>query len=193
MSRIHIRLKNRERFLERGIEIPGHIWQERPFNFNPLDFAVGGDRLKEKIYAAEVQAESLNRYLENPRLPVIYGCGSAPSDQRAKYFAAFLVQTFLERAPPNVTVKWENLTSSFDNPALSSEPSLLVLSGLTPNSTPVKLEKARDLLERHNSIPRIVVVAGEDPITYFSTRLYSAVNNIFFHSSTLVKRLVEVV
>lgn len=193
LNRTHIRLKNRDRFLERGIDIPGHVWQERPFNFNPVDFAVGGDRLKEKIYPGEIQLQSLKRFTDDPCKSSIYGCSSAPSDQRAKYFAAFLVQTFLSLAPPNVSVRWESLTSSFDNPALNSEPSLLVMSGLTPNSTPVKLEKARDLLEKHCSIPRIVVIAGEDPITFFSTRLYSSVNNIFFHSSALVKRVVEVV
>jgi hypothetical protein len=71
--------------------------------------------------------------------------------------------------------------------------SLLVLSNLTPNSTAAKLEKTRDMLEFYADIPRIVVIAGEDPITFFSRRLFWRVNNLFFLSSSLVKRKVEVV
>jgi hypothetical protein len=189
---VKIKLRARERFLERGVDIPGYIWQEAPFPFKPHPFAVGSDRLNDRIFNPDVQIESHDRFLENPTENIIYGVASAPSDQRAKFFAAHLVQTFLDRAPPNVTVRWENLYSSFSNPALDAQPSLLVITGLNPNALPVKLEKARELLEKHWGIPRIVVIAGEDPVTFFSTRLYCSVNSIYFHSSTMVKRKVEV-
>ena len=187
-----IKLRAREYFLERGITIPGYIWQERPFSFKPDDFAVGGDRLQERIFTGEKQDDSLARWIEDPTRAIVYAVSSAPSDQRAKFFATYLVQKFIDSAPLNRTVKWETLTSDFKNPALDLEPSLLVITGLTPNSQPSKLEKARDLLERHHSIPRIVVIAGEDPITFMSTRLYSALHSMYFYSSTLVKRRVEI-
>ena len=192
-ERIKIRLKARDRFLQRGINVPGYIWQESPFNFVPMDFAIGGDRLKEKFFDSDVQLKSLERWIEDPMVPIVYGVGSSPSDQRAKYFAAYLVQTFLEQAPANTTVLWEMLTGGFDNKAWTAEPSLIVITGLTPNSTQVRLEKARDLLEKHNNIPRIVVMAGEDPITFFMTRLYYSVNSIYYHSSSLVKQRIEIV
>lgn len=192
-GRIHIKLKPRERFLVRGVDVPGNVWQERPFNFNPIDFAVGGERLHEKIFDAEVQSTSLARYFEDPRRPLNYGVASAPSDAQAKYFAAYLVQYFLDNAPPNLVVRWEQLYGdSFKNPALDLEPSLLVITGLTPNSSATKLEKARDLIEKHTNIPKIVVIAGEDPVTFFSTKLYSPIHNIYFHSSALIKRRVEI-
>ena len=193
MEKTVVKLRNRERFLERGVDVPGYIWQERPFKFAPQDFVVNHERLNEKLFSSEVQEESLERFLDDPTANLVYGVATAPSDQRAKYFAAFLVQNYFDKAPPNRTVRWENLYSSFNNPAMDAEPSLLVITGLTPNAMPIKLEKARDLLEKHNNIPRIVVIAGEDPITYFSTKLYCAVNNIYFWSSNLVKRSVEVV
>lgn len=192
-TKLLVKLKSRDRFLERGIDVPGYIWQERPFKFDPQDFAVQSDKLKEKIFSGEVQTASLDRFLENPTANILYGVASSPSDQRAKYFAAYLVQCFIERAPVNCSVRWENLYSTFSNPAMDAQPSLLVITGLTPNAMPIKLEKARDLLEKHCNIPRIVVMAGEDPITYFSTRLYSAVNSIYFYSSDLVKRNIEIV
>lgn len=192
-TKITVKLKARERFLERGIDVPGYIWQERPFTFMPQDFAVESERLKEKVFPSELQIESLERFISDPTNNLIYGVASSPSDQRAKFFAAYLVQLFLEGAPPNVSVRWENLYSTFNNPAMDAQPSLLVMTGLTPNAMPVKLEKARDLLEKHSNIPRIVVIAGEDPVTYFSNRLYSPLNNLYFHSSSLVKRKVEIV
>lgn len=193
-DKIHIKLKNRDKFLVRGVDVPGYIWQERPFHFDPQDFAVGGDRLNEKIFNAGVQTDSLNRFLDNPRAPSVYGVASAPNDMKAKYFAAYLVQHYLENSPPNMTAHWETLYgNSFSNAALDKEPSLLVITGLCPNSSSTKLEKARDLLERHAHIPRIVVIAGEDPVTFFATRLYSPVNNMFFSSAALCKRKVEVV
>lgn len=188
-----IKLKPRDRFLIRGVDVPGYIWQETPFRFDPMDFAVGGDRLKEKIFEGRLQRESLDRFLEDPTYPSVYGVASSPSDQRAKYFAAFLVQHYLEAAPLNRTVKWESLHGGFDNQAMNFEPSMLVISGLTPNATAVKLEKARDLLEKHSGIPRIVIIAGEDPITFFSTKLYYPVHNIYHYSSALVRRRVEVI
>ena len=192
-GRLQIKLKAREKFLIRGVDVPGYIWQERPFTFAPQDFAVGGERLHEKIYDSEVQTNSLARFLDKPTAPHVYGVASSPSDARAKYFAAFLVQTFLEKAPPNLVVKWEALYgNTFANPALDLEPSLIVITGLSPNSSNTKLEKARDLLEKHSSIPRIVVLAGEDPITFFATRLYSPIHNLYFHSASTVKRRVEI-
>lgn len=193
-EKIHIKIKPRDKFLVRGLELPGSIWQERPFVFNPQDFAVGGDRLNEKIFFGEKQTESLERFMERPRAPLTYGVASAPSDMKAKFFAVYLLQYFLDNAPPNLTVRWEPLYgNSFTNPALDAEPNLLVITGLSPNASNTKLEKARDLIEKHYNIPRIVVIAGEDPITFFATRLYAPVQNIFFDSANLVKRKIEVI
>jgi hypothetical protein len=40
---------------------------------------------------------------------------------------------------------------------------LLVINNLADNSTPAKLEAARDLLHMYSSIPRVLVVSGADP------------------------------
>jgi hypothetical protein len=188
-----IKLKPRDHFVTRGINVPGYIWQEPSFKFDPKDFGVGGGRLNERIFESDMQVQSLDRFISEPTLPIIYGVGSAPSDQRAKYFAAFLVQSFLEVAPLNSTVLWETIYSGYKNAALDSSPSLLVISGLTPNSDARKLEKARDLLEKNGDIPRIVIVAGEDPITFLSNRLFCSIKGCYFHGSPLIRRKVETI
>lgn len=43
---------------------------------------------------------------------------------------------------------------------------LLVISNLAENSTAMKVEKARDLLDKFSHIPRILTVGGIDPVLY---------------------------
>jgi len=194
VQRIQIRVKSRETFLQRGVDIPGSVWTQPAFKFDPQPFAVGNERLNDKIFKESVQTESLERFKADPTRPLVYGVSAAPDDSRAKYFAAYLVQHYLENVHPSQTqVLWARLDSGFENKFLTVEPSLLVITGLSPNSTAVKLEKARDLLEQNSNIPRIVVVAGEDPVTFMKSRLFYPLHNIYFHSTQIVKRKVEVI
>lgn len=191
-----ISIRDRKKFLAKGVLIPEFVWKARPFVFSPLPFGVESERLNAKIYGPEVQRKSLESFRENPHAPCTYGVASAPSDDVAKYFAAYLVQQFILNSPPSKNnIIWHHLYANFKNPLIENQesPSLLVLTGLTPNSTSLKLEKARDLLEYYSDIPRIVVIAGEDPVTFFATKLYYKLTHIFFLSSSLVKRKIETV
>jgi len=190
-----IKLKPQHFFLERGVDIPGYVWREPSFVFSPEPFALTDERLQPKIFDESYQINSLARYEDDPTAPALYAVASEPNDAKAMYFAAYLVQLMLESVSDNRNVKWERVFGDFKNETLYSGAnlSMLVLSNLTPNSTAVKLEKTRDLLEMYSSIPRVVVISGEDPITFCSRKLYCKVNNIFFHSSKLIKRRTEVV
>ena len=188
-----IKLPNREWFLTHSAEIPGHVWRKGPFKFDPLDFAVKDERLNEKIFEGRLQLESLESFRADPLKPIIYGVGSAPDDATAKFFAAYLAHLFLSVTHRSKTIHWETLYGGFDNPALQVKPDLLIITNLTPASSNHRIEKARDLLEFHSEIPRIVVIAGEDPITFCSTKLFCPINKIFFHSASIVRRKVEVV
>lgn len=191
-----ILLRERGKFLAKGINIPEYVWRTKPFAFAPATFGVSNERLNEKLIGPEVQKKSLASFIDNPLAPCIYGVASAPSDDRAKYFAAYLVQQFVQNVPPSKNrILWHYLYADFKNPLIANDeqPSLLVITGLTPNSTPPKLEKARDLLEHYCDIPRIVVIAGEDPITFFASRLYFKLTHLFFHCDSIVKRTVQTV
>lgn len=174
--------------------VPGHVLRSGAFYFSPNDFGVGNEYLNAKIISSEVQTRSLQGFLEDPGYPCVYGVGSAPDDARAKYFAAFLVQRYMQ-AKPNHRVLWHHLYGSFSNPLIENdEPaSMLVLTGLAPNSTAAKLEKCRDLLEHYSNIPRVVVVSGVDPVTFFRSVLYQRMTNMFYYASSAVKQKIEVV
>lgn len=192
-----IKLKPREFFENRGVEIPGSLWREPPFKFDPQPFGLSTAKFEEKIYPESVQEDSLTGFISDPFEPIIYGVGSAPNDSKAKLFAAYLVQQFLEHAHPSNTVLWLSM-AMFSNQekvreAFARTPSLIVMTGISPNSNGYKLEVARELLEHHENIPRIVVVSGEDPISFLFGRMYVACNRVFFYSSAIVKRQVQVI
>lgn len=61
--------------------------------------------------------------------------------------------------------------------------SLLCLANIAENSTPEKLEKVRDLLWIYSYLPRIVVVAGGDPLSFCVNKLHMRPNRIAYLGS----------
>lgn len=178
--------------------VPGSVFRTSGFNWDPVGFAVESDRLHEKIYDPEVQTESLQRFIEEPDGPMIYGVTGNPSEAKARYFAAYLVHIHC-RAVTAPNILWHTLYGGYDNKVLRDyehpdvgEPTMVVITNLATNSTASKFEKARDILERFSKVPCVVVAAGEDPISFLSTRLYVPCHGIAYFSEALVKRRVEV-
>lgn len=177
--------------------VPGHVFRISSFRFDPMPFGVESQRLNERIIEPSVQRKSLEAYIEDPLRPSIYCVSGNPDDVKAKYFAAYLVQEHI-RVCPEPRVEWYPLYSGFNNPLVERDrnlgsPSLIVLTNLTPASTPQKLEKARDVLERFPDVPRIVVCAGMDPLSFMATRLYSPVNFLAYFSEALVKTRIQII
>ena len=181
--------------------VPGTVWRQAPFKWDPQAFGVESERVHDRVIEATTQNNSLTAFLEDPEAPIIYGVSGNPDDARAKLFAAYLVAAHTERLGLRANVVWHTLYGQFDNPLLreydpvdgKASPTLLVLSNLTAGSTGVKLEKARDLIERFSEIPRIVVSAGEDPISFHSTRLYTQINALAYFPNSMIKRRIEII
>jgi hypothetical protein len=189
-----IQLKQPETFFaERGIRVPQAIYRQQPFRFKPQTFAVGGSRMKEKIYNPSVQEMSLQGFVQNPLQPVVYGVGAQSDPLIANYFAAFLVQKFCENTHASNIVQWLRPSDVLGEDTIRPSSSLVVVSGLSPNTPEWRRSKVADLLDENDGIPRIVVITGEDPITYFATRLFYKVDRVFFHDENAVKRNVEVI
>lgn len=190
----YIRLPNRDYFLERGVDIPGFVWKEPPFRFDPGGFIPSDASLHKRMYDGDLQRQALMCWQEGAFNEGVYCCASEPHDGKALYFAAHLVHSWLNDNPTGKVV-WTPMWSHGFKNALVEEArhcDLLVITNMTPNSSAVKLEKVRDTLLYFSSIPRIVVVAGEDPVSFFARRLYFKLNGMYFHSSASVKRTVEV-
>lgn len=180
--------------------VPGHVWRQGPFKWDPVPFAVESDRLHERIIDPAEQERSLQLFLDNPTRRMVYGVSGNPHDGKAKLFAAYLVSEHLRHRGLGAHVVWHTVYEGFDNKLLreydevdgKSPPTLLVLTNVTPNASSTRLGKVRDLLERFSDIPRIVVMAGEDPLSFFTTRLYYKINALAYFSESLVKRKVEI-
>lgn len=170
------------------------------------------DGLKPKRVTKQKQQILLSKALDDPFFaPYLCCIAGKPNDMRAKLFAAHLmaraisVQTAKERTPKqNRILKgrglplWHTLIGGFDNPLINSKhngeidhPSMLIISNVTMDSTVSKMEKLRDILEVHSNIPRIVVVAGADPLTFFNTKMHMSLTSCAFLTSNLVKKAIE--
>ena len=202
-GRYVVRVPRKQWFLDRGVgTIPGYVWRNPKFTMRPMDFMLDSPRLQNKLIQAKVQTDSLENFLVDPSSPAIYGVGAEPTDSHALYFAAYLAYLFTAikgNSNPSRHVHWESLSSGFRNPLIYEDGSInenigmLILSNVVANSSNVKLEKVRDLLVAYSDIPRIVVIGGEDPLTFFSTKLHHKMTHLFFHSGALARRTNEVV
>jgi hypothetical protein len=176
--------------------VPGHVWRTPPFKWRPVTFSTESEQLNNKFVEPSIQDRSLADFLDDPTTPMIYGVAGSPDDSKAKYFAAFLVAAHIKALGADANPVWATMYGGFDNPYIHDEkakPTILVISNLTPNSTGIKLEKARDLLEHFADIPRIVVIAGMDPMSFLTTRLFSSIHGLAFFSEGLVKQKVEII
>lgn len=196
LSRIKIKLPPRNKLLETGVDIPGYVWQQPPFTFEPQPFIPSHPDLQQKVSDVDTQIRSYAAWSNGEFRNGVYACASEPNDSKALYFAAHLVALWAQREHQSKRIIWHPIRSTgFRNDLIDNEEpcDLLVLSNLTPNASPSKLERTRDLLIHYSTIPRIVVIAGEDPISFFARRVYFKLNGLFFFSSKLVKRSVEII
>jgi hypothetical protein len=166
--------------------------------FAPKAFAVEHPKLEGRIIEASTQWMSFDVFAKKPTRSMIYIVAGNPDDEKAKYFAAYLVQLhkqYVEAKGRVSQVIWEHVYNGYDNPLLKTgvEPSMLVLDNLTVKSNFVKLDKARDLLQRWSDIPRVVVCAGEDPISFAAQRLHVACHGLAYFASDISKTAQQVI
>lgn len=176
--------------------VPGSVWRCPTFKWAPEAFATSSDELNEKFIEPSVQDASLVRFLKKPTAPMIYGVSGNPDDMKAKLFAAYLLSAHCKALKGDANPWWVTLTGGFDNQWIDgsrSRPSMIVLTNLTPQSTNQKLEKARDIIETFPDVPRIIVVAGADPLAFLAGRLHVPVNGLTYFCEALVRKKIEVV
>lgn len=139
------------------------------------------------------QVEACSRMLTNPLhgSPII-GIGSMVSDDRAKFLAMCFMDAAIDqmRQGSHRGKKlpiWHRVVGGFTDSLRDqkemSNISMLVITNVGPDSTSAKIEKVRDLLDMYHGIPRIVVVNGADPITFFSEKIRMSMQFAIFMNS----------
>src|SRR5690606_1911293 len=149
----------------------------------PEDFAIPKTSVNRKI-------NNCNRLLNNPLhgSPIIC-ISSMVTDERAKFLAMCFMSAAIDQMRSGSQrgkqlPVWHRLLGGFNDKYRDGHgqfnPSMLILTNVAHDSTNVKLEKLRDILELYDSIPRIVVVNGSDPVSFFAEKVRMPLSYAFF-------------
>lgn len=127
------------------------------------------------------QISACQRMLTNPLHGSPITCiGSMVTDERAKFLAMNIMDVAIDMQRSGshkgkLLPVWHRVMGGFPDALrdakTKSNMSMLIITNVGPDSTQHKLEKVRDLLELYDNIPRIVVVNGCDPITFFAEKM----------------------
>lgn len=161
----------------------------------PADFVLRSISIKKQLSGIE-------KVLNNPLNGSYTMCiGSYPSDVRAQVLAVNFMNRAIDaqigghhrgRAYP----LWHRLMGSLWDPLRDSkEPenmSMLIISNIGIDSSQVKLEKLRDLLVRYEHVPKIVIVNGVDPVTFFAERVRLPLKYAFYLSAEQKASILDI-
>jgi hypothetical protein len=142
--------------------------------------------LPTKVVAAEKQIRNLAKILAGPiRSNYVLGICGYPSDLVAKHLAIHIASAACDawdrkHKPGQGLPLWHRvyggLNDTLRDRRVEDMPCMLIISNVNEASSNYKLEKARDLLEKYSQIPRIVVIGGTDPLSFFASKLYHPIN-----------------
>ena len=197
MTEVHLPRKlvfKEELFSQRGIHLPESTFRVGEVRYAPKSFVVGGpnSRMKEKTYPKEVQDQSLLGFLRHPLQPIVYGVSSQSDHAHSLYVTAYLAHEFLRATHASNRVSWLRAHQLF-NPPIHENTSLLVITGLSPNTPKFTLNQVANLLDKWDHVPRIVSITGEDPISFFALSLFYRLDRLYFHTNSAVSRDVEII
>lgn len=138
-----------------------------------------------KSISVQRQVRWISKLLNNPLSgsPVVV-ISSYTTDLKAKLLACQIMNSAIAIQTQTSTRKlsgkdlplWHRVFGGYKDSLrddfTKKNPSMLILTNITTESTQIKLEKVRDLLEMYDNIPRIVVLGGVSPIEFFATKLH---------------------
>lgn len=173
--------------------LPRDILRSRPFDLEQHTLTITSEveGLKPKRVKKQKQIDAFLDLCEDPfGKPYLTVIASFPNDMKAKQAAAYLMERALKAQLDRTSgirhhhlPLWHTINGSFQDKLRDkgeANPSMLILSTITKDSTNVKLEKIRDLAEQYSSTPRVIVLAGNDPMTFANSRLYLALNSCLY-------------
>lgn len=181
--------------LTRGL--PRDIMRARPYDLQTHTGTIVSevDGLRTKRIKKQQQIEHYLDLCARPfQSPYVAVFSARPNDLKAKLAAARLMECGIKQQIKGESKAargkhfplWHTINGSFADrlrDGAEERPSMLILSNITVDSTNVKIEKLRDLIEQFNHIPRIIVLTGTDPVTFANSRLYSALNHCLYLST----------
>lgn len=167
--------------------MPEEIWKMAPITLKSLvGFAPSHPDLDRVPYDVDKQIKGLNSLVSFNK-PYTMCFAGDPHDEKPKLLAAFILQRWLQtkkERPYWIRMHGRFLSDSELRSAASAP--FLIVSNVATNSTPNRLEMVRDLLESTALKPKIVLLAGEDPISFFYRKLYLNLNGVCMFAGKIV-------
>lgn len=152
---------------------------------NVASFKPAVSGVKTRNIGEPKQMEYYARIMSNPlKGSGTYVLNSFPTDLRAKQLATVIMNKTIDHHNDinNKFRKGRNLPMwiklvGYGGPDLIKQirevnPCALFISNLNDESTSHKIEKLRDILEVFDSIPKYIITAGQDPLTFFARKLF---------------------
>jgi len=139
------------------------------------------------VINAERQQEWLDKMQEPEKLSgVIIGIGSDPTDDLALAAGFSAVRSMVQqRSDTGDVLVVDPANTQYDT---MINPKIVMIHNVTVDSTRPRVQDVRDWLRCYEGVPRIVAVAGMDPVTFFDTRLYSILHYALYFEGKLTQR-----
>lgn len=151
--------------------MPPRYWKNLAVRISPFNV----DRLHGGNYRGLVdeQTDYLNGLLasiKERKLPSpVFGATSAPADDQAMVVAARIAKAAI--AADYIAEYVDLGFTRLENVDNEEVPDVLIIHNVTAESTPARLQAARDWINWGEDCLRVVVAGGEDPVTFFDRRL----------------------
>lgn len=197
--------ERRSLLLSRGL--PGADFIPSGTKFDLVDFLISMEPelpgVKNRPVSTKRQASNLRTILRDPlKHPYSIGLSSYPSDARAKYVAQMIMSAAVDsynrnrkkhgtRSLPHWHRVYGGYKDALRDRQTPLDPCMLIISNIHDESSSMKIEKVRDLLEMYSHIPRIVITGGRPVIDLFAYRLsYPMQAGIYIGPQNLIKGAV---
>ena len=194
--------------LLRSLGMPGYLMRESGFTLDEYirSYVHSPSNMKPKAVSLEDQLGSYDVMLKTGtrqayKHPYLACVSSEPNDLKAKIIVASVMLNIMIKhgveSGSKYLPKWHTVLGGFDdslkgrvlNKDSQNHNGLLILSNVIPDSTQVKKETLRDLLELHSSVPRIVVTTGSDPMSFFNSLGFPLNFHLWLKGSRMVTML----
>lgn len=163
------------------------VYSERGFDpyASVSQFKPKIENVKAKTIGVEMQHEWLDEIFADPLKPRTICISGFPSDLRAKCVAAKILEAAIEQYKTmsqkdkrgRSLPRWHRVLGNYNDSIRDAQanrinPSMLIISNVNMDSTNIKLEKVRDLVDSFPDIPRIIITGGCTPVDFFQHKLY---------------------
>jgi hypothetical protein len=123
-----------------------------------------------KQIVEKVQIDHLQKY-GGTQGPYTYCISSPVNDGYAKFIGCWWFLKWIEQQQRTSLSRpvWHQIDGGYYDRLRDQKVNCsgLILTGVVKGSSPIKVEKLRDILERYQNIPRVVLTSDENPLEVF--------------------------